>query len=131
MLSRVEGIDVFLSGHTHNRIRKAIIVNDAIIIQSGCHGSFLGRIDLDVNNDGKIKSFKHKLIHIDDSIEKDEKVEEMVQSAREPYREMLEEKVGEIKTDLHRNLVLECPMDNLLLQSIQSYTGADLSFSNG
>ena len=44
---------------------------------------------------------------------------------------MLDEVVGETLTDLHRNLVMESPMDNLLLQAIQSYTSADLAFSNG
>ena len=131
MLSRVEGIDIFLSGHTHNRVRQAKLVNGAIIIQSGCHGSFLGRIDLDVTSDGIVKKFEHRLIHVDNSIKKDEEVNELVQSAKDPYREMLEEKIGETKMDLHRNMVMECPMDNLLLQAIQSYTGADLAFSNG
>jgi len=131
MLSRVDGIDVFLSGHTHNRVRKAGTVNGAIIIQSGCHGSFLGRIDLDVGSDGDVKGFTHRLIHVDGSIDEDGEVQDLVESAVEPHRDMLDEVVGETLTDLHRNLVMECPMDTLLLQAIQSYTGAELAFSNG
>ncbi|MGE5351613.1 MAG: hypothetical protein ACM3P0_05985 [Acidobacteriota bacterium] len=30
------------SAHTHNRLYKPVIVNKAIVIQSGSHGSFLG-----------------------------------------------------------------------------------------
>ena len=131
MLSRVDGVDVFLSGHTHNRIRKPRLVNGAIIIQSGCHGSFLGRIDIDVTSEGKVKDFKHSLIEVDITIPKDREVNELIESAVEPYNDMLDEIIGETKTDLHRNLVMECPMDNLLLQAIQDYTGADLAFSNG
>ena len=52
MLSNVEGVDVCLRGHTHNRIREAISVNGAIAIQSGCHGSFIGRIDLNLGSRG-------------------------------------------------------------------------------
>ena len=131
MLSRVQGIDVFLSGHTHNRIRKAELVNGAIVIQSGCHGSFLGRIDLDVSPDGRVKGFEHRLIEVDAATPKDGEVAELVESAVEPHRDMLDEVVGETATDLHRNYVMECTMDNLLLQAIQRHTGAELAFSNG
>ncbi len=131
MLSRVDGVDVFLSGHTHNRVRRAGVVNGAVIIQSGCHGSFIGRIDLDVGPGGGVKGFTHRLIHVDDGVEEDGEVHDLVESAVEPHRGMLDEVVGETVTDLHRNLVMECPMDNLLLQAIQGYTGADLAFSNG
>lgn len=131
MLSRVDGIDVFLSGHTHNRIRRARLVNDAVIIQSGCHGSFLGRIDLHVSSGGEVKDFEHRLIHVDNTIQEDQEVYDLVESGVDPHRDMLEEVVGETLTDLHRNLVMECPMDNLLLQAIQDYTGAEIAFSNG
>jgi len=131
MLSRVKGIDVFLSGHTHNRIREAKKVNGAIIIQSGCHGSFLGSIDLDISPNGKIKNFKHRLIHVDNTIYKNREVNDLVESALDSSRDFLSIVVGKTRSDLHRNLVMECSMDNLLLQALQSYTGADLAFSNG
>jgi 2',3'-cyclic-nucleotide 2'-phosphodiesterase (5'-nucleotidase family) len=44
---------------------------------------------------------------------------------------MLEEVVGETITDLHRNLVMESPMDNLLLKAVKHHTEAELAFSNG
>ena len=131
MLSRVYGIDVLLSGHTHNRIRNARLVNGAIIIQSGCHGSFIGRIDLEVSSDGKVKGFKHRLIEVDETIPEDEEMYNLVESVVLPHREMLDTVIGETRIDLHRNLVLESTMDNLLLEAIQGYTGADVAFSNG
>jgi len=131
MLNQVDGIDVFLRGHTHNRVRRAQVVNGAIIIQSGCHGSFLGQIDMDVSSDGKVIDFEHRLTHVDSSVNEDEEVLDLVESGIDPYGDMLGEVIGETLTDLHRNFVMECPMDNLLLNSIRSYTGADLAFSNG
>lgn len=38
LASEVAGIDVLLSGHTHNRMERPLIVNGTTIIQSGCHG---------------------------------------------------------------------------------------------
>lgn len=130
MLSRVDGIDVFLSGHTHNRVRRPHIVNGAIIIQSGCHGSFIGRIKLKLAPGG-VKKLDHRLIDIHEGIKPDPDVQEMVDKAKDPDREMLGEVLGETKTDLHRNLVMEAPMDNFLLQAIQGHTKSELIFSNG
>jgi 2',3'-cyclic-nucleotide 2'-phosphodiesterase (5'-nucleotidase family) len=130
LLSRIDGIDVFLSGHTHNRVRYPKIVNGAMIIQSGCHGSFIGRIDLRIGSDGG-KRFQHRLIDVNEDVIQDPVVQEMVDKAMEPHRGLLSEVVGETKTDLHRNLVMESPMDNLLLQALKDYTGAEMAFSNG
>jgi len=130
MLGNVDGVDICLSGHTHNRIREAVTANKTIVIQSGCHGSFIGRIDLSLGSRG-VKSFEHKLIDVDMSIRPDPVVDEIVQRALEPHREMLSERVGKTLTDLHRNLIMESPMDNLLLQALIDLTGAEIAFSNG
>ncbi len=45
LLSEVQDVDVCLSGHTHNRLYRPALQGKTIIIQSGCHGSFLGRLD--------------------------------------------------------------------------------------
>ena len=44
LAGEVDGIDILLSGHTHNRLFEPAVVNGTIIIQSGCHGSFLGSL---------------------------------------------------------------------------------------
>lgn len=43
LAQEVPGIDVLLSGHTHNRLYSPARIGETIIIQSGCHGSFIGR----------------------------------------------------------------------------------------
>ena len=125
-----DGIDVLLSGHTHNRLFEPAIVNDTIIIQSGCHGSFLGRLDLTVEN-RRVTKFDHDLIVVGEEIRPDPGVEEMVGKIMDPHRERLSRVVGETRTALNRNTVLEATMDNLLLQALLDLTGADMAFSNG
>ncbi len=132
LAKEVAGIDILLSAHTHNRMYKPSIVNETIILQSGCHGSFLGH--LDVTYDFKLKkivAYKHELVVLDEKILKDEDMEEMVNVSLKPYREVLNEVVGSTKTDLSRSLVLESTMDNFLLNAIQDYTKAEMVFSNG
>ena len=55
----------------------------------------------------------------------------MVNHALNPYNDMLGQVVGYTDTGLNRNTVLESTMDNFLLQSLLSETGAQIAFSNG
>ena len=129
--SQIDGIDVLLSAHTHNRIYEPTIINDTIIIQSGCHGSFLGRLDLKIK-DKKIESYTHELILLDENIEKDHAMNEKIEMIMKPHREILEEELGKTKTDLTRDKVLESTMDNFLLQSLMDHEkDAVMAFSNG
>lgn len=126
----VTGIDVLLSGHTHNRLEEPAVINGTVIIQSGCHGSFVGRLDLQVT-DGAVVVKRHRLVPIDDSIAPDAAMQVLVDDVLAPHRVMLAEIVGKTDTGLHRNTILDAPMDDLLLAAIASTAGTDLAFSNG
>jgi sulfur-oxidizing protein SoxB len=126
----VDGIDVLLSAHTHNRLFRPSVVNDTIIIQSGCHGSFLGWLDLEIEG-RRVKRYEHQLVVVDEAVAPDPEVQEMVDRTLDPHRERLGRVVGETKTALHRNMVLESTMDNFLLQGLLDATGAEMAFSNG
>lgn len=126
----VEGIDVILSAHTHNRVYTPARANRTLIIQSGCHGSFLGRLDLQVGAEG-VTDFHHTLIAVDESIPPDEEVQSLVDAALAPYRDGLGEVVGCTDVALNRNTVLEATTDNFLLQALLRQTDAQIAFSNG
>jgi len=130
LASEVTGIDVLLSGHTHNRLAEPARVNGAVIIQSGCHGSFVGRLDIHVEA-GAIVGLQHRLIPIDETIAPDAAMETMVDAVLAPDRSMLQEVVGHTRIGLNRNTVLEATMDNLLLDAMAEAAGTNLAFSNG
>ena len=130
LLSEVQGIDICLSGHTHNRLYKPVLQGKTLVIQSGCHGSFLGRLDLEANS-RRIVDYKHQLIEVEEDIEPDPVIEDLIKQALAPYRNDLSEVVGETATALNRGRVLESTMDNFLLQALIDSTGAEVAFSNG
>ncbi|MFA7361456.1 MAG: 5'-nucleotidase C-terminal domain-containing protein [Candidatus Kapaibacterium sp.] len=130
LLSEVKGIDVCLSGHTHNRLYKPVLIGKTIVIQSGCHGSFLGRLDLEVDG-GQIVDYRHQLIEVEATIQPDPIVSELVKHALAPIKNELAEVVGETSTALNRGTTMETTMDNFLLQALLESTGAQLAFSNG
>lgn len=126
----VQGIDVLVSGHTHNRMQKAIVENGAIIFQSGCHGSFVGRLDVEVEG-GRVVSHRHRLIPVDAEFEEEPQMRSLVDAALAPDREALGEVVGSVAQPLHRYLMLNSSMDDVLLEAIAEAAGTDIAFSNG
>jgi 2',3'-cyclic-nucleotide 2'-phosphodiesterase (5'-nucleotidase family) len=130
LAQEVDGIDVVLSAHTHNRLFEPARTNNTLIIQSGCHGSFVGQLDLTVEN-GKVVDARHRLITVEMDIPPDSEVEALVNEALAPYRQELSELVGHTDVALNRNTVLESTMDNFLLSAILAKTGAEIAFSNG
>ena len=130
LAQEVEGIDVILSAHTHNRLEKPVVVGKTILIQSGFGGSFLGRLDLEVHK-GHVCDYTHQLIALEESIEPDGEVERIVNQQLEPHRARLNQVVGQIATPLHRMTVLESPMDNLLTDAYVDLIGAEVAFSHG
>lgn len=130
LATETEGIDILLSGHTHNALRQPVEINDTLIIQSGCHGAHIGRLDVEMKN-GKITDYSHQLIEISEEIEPDGELQGIIDTAVQPYRESLEKVIGYTSTDLHRYSQMESTTDNLLLQSLLDVSGAEIAFSNG
>jgi len=130
LLSEVKGIDVCLSGHTHNRLHKPVLQGKTLVIQSGCHGSFLGCLDLDVEG-GQVVDYQHQLIEVKANINPDPAVDDLIRQALAPYQDELSTVVGETATALNRATMLEATMDNFLLQALLESTDAQLAFSNG
>lgn len=64
LAAETPGVDVILSGHTHNRLHEPARVGDTLIIQSGCHGAYIGRLDLEIA-DGRVSLRRHRLIAVD------------------------------------------------------------------
>ena len=63
LAARVPGIDVILTGHTHDALPRPLQVGNTLLIATGCHGKFVSRLDLEVK-DGKVAGFRHALIPV-------------------------------------------------------------------
>lgn len=130
LLKKVKGIDVCLSAHTHNRLYEPVKINESIVIQCGCHGSFVGNLKLEIE-EKKVKSFSYQLEVVDASISADAGIEKMVQKIMEPYRDLERDENGKTAAILHRYSTLSSTMDDFLLASIKEAADAEIAFSNG
>jgi 2',3'-cyclic-nucleotide 2'-phosphodiesterase (5'-nucleotidase family) len=130
LLSEVPGVDVLLSGHTHHRLYSPVLQGNTLVIQSGCHGSFLGRLDLEVEQ-GRVVGHRHELLEVSESIRPDPAVDTLVKAALKLHAAELECVAGEVDTALDRNTTLEATMDNFLLEAVREAAGTPLAFCNG
>ena len=130
ILKEVDGVDVCLSAHTHNRLYESVKVNNTIVIQCGCHGSFLGHLKLKIK-DKQIESHAYDLLKIDHTIEPDKEVSELVQGALKPFEEIKNNIVGSTKNTLNRYNTLNSSMDNFLLAAVKHAGNTEIAFSNG
>ncbi len=130
LAAAVSGIDVLLSGHTHNRLEAPAVINDTLIMQSGAHGSFVGRLDLTVTGDG-VAGWTHALLPVDDSLAPDPEVTALVEEALRPFAAARDAVLGETTCTLDRYALFESPMDNLLLDATAAAAGTTVALSNG
>ena len=47
---RVDGIDVLMSGHTHDPVFEPVVWNNTIVYQAGAHGKYVANLDVEVEN---------------------------------------------------------------------------------
>lgn len=131
MAEQVLGIDVILSGHTHDALPEPVVVGDTIIIASGSNGKFVSRIDLDVRN-RKMMGFRHKLIPIfADVIEPDKEVAAAIDAERAPYEDELTEVIGQTDSLLYRRGNFAGTWDDLITQALIEERDADIAMSPG
>ncbi len=133
MASKVQGLDVILSGHTHDALPEPVLVGDTIIVASGSNGKFVSRVDLDVR-DGRMMGFRHKLIPIfSDVIAPDAEISALIDEQRAPYVQSLSEVIGQTAEDqtLYRRGNFNGTWDDLICDALISEREADIALSPG
>ncbi|MCB2135144.1 MAG: thiosulfohydrolase SoxB, partial [Rhodobacteraceae bacterium] len=131
MAGNVEGIDVILTGHTHDALPEPVMVGQTLLIASGSNGKFISRLELDVQN-GQMMGFRHKLIPIfSDVIEPDAEVAALIDAEREPYKAELEEVLGTTDSLLYRRGNFNGTWDDLICNALIEEREADIALSPG
>lgn len=131
MAGVVSGIDVILSGHTHDALPEPALVGETIIVASGSNGKFVSRVDLDVR-DGRMMGFRHKLIPVfSDVIAPDPEMTAVIEAERAPYKEALEEVIGHTESVLYRRGNFNGSWDDLICDALLSEREADIAMSPG
>ncbi|MCC1481394.1 thiosulfohydrolase SoxB [Roseibaca sp. Y0-43] len=131
MAGRVSGIDVILTGHTHDALPEPVIVGETLLIASGSHGKFVTRLDLDVR-DGRMMGFRSKLIPIfSDVITPDPEMASLIDAERAPFKDQLEEVIGHTDSLLYRRGNFNGTWDDLICDAIMTERDTEIAMSPG
>lgn len=82
LVSAVPGIDVIISGHSHNAFFEAVTFRDTVIVSPGSNMDYLGKLDLSVGKDG-VSLLGNELIPVDSTAGSDREIGEKLASFKE------------------------------------------------
>jgi len=127
----IDGIDVILTGHTHDAVPRALEINKTLVLSSGSHGKYLGRIDLEVR-DGKVAGYNSTLIPVfSDVIPADREMQTFITDMRAPFEAECSRVIGKTEGLLYRRGNFNGTWDDLICQGIREERDAEIALSPG
>ncbi len=131
LAERLHGVDIMLSGDTHERTYEPIVRRDTWIVEPGGFGSFFGRLDVTVAG-GRVTDRRWKLIELrSGEVAEAPDVTRVVADTLAPLRGRLDAVIGKTNVTLARYAVVETSLDAMLTDALREETGADIALSNG
>ena len=131
LAQNISGIDVILTGHTHDAIPHAIRIKNTLLLSSGSHGKYLGRVDLKVEN-GKVVDTSSALIPIfSEVIPTDLVMTKHIEKLRSPYELECNRVIGRADTLLYRRGNFNGTWDDIICDSIIDKRDTQISLSPG
>ena len=127
----VSGIDVILTGHTHDAVPEALKINNTLLLSSGSHGKYLGRVDLEVKG-GKVVDYNSILIPVfSDVIAPDAEMAAHIDALRAPYEQECQRVIGKTNGLLYRRGNFNGTWDDLICQGIMEERDVEIALSPG
>ena len=131
LAAMIQGIDVILTGHTHDAIPKGIRIKDTLLLSSGSHGKYLGRVDLKVKN-GKVVETSSNLIPVfSDVVAPDKEMTKLIKQIRSPYEKECNRIIGKTDNLLYRRGNFNGSWDDVICDAIMQERDTESSLSPG
>jgi S-sulfosulfanyl-L-cysteine sulfohydrolase len=127
-----EGVNYILGGDTHERVRKPIVCKYAKVVEPGAFGSFIGKLDLTVQN-GKVTADNYELLEVASSkIKPDPTIQKLLNEKESVYKKHIDTVIGYSTIPLYRYFVVENPIDTMILNGLKwKFPEIDIVLSNG
>lgn len=131
LASRVKRLDVILGGHTHDAIPVALEVGSTLVIQSGAHGKYLSRLDLDVR-DRRVRGWRYKLFPVlSQYLPADAEMAKLIKDIRAPHDKKMSEVLAVSDSLLYRRGNFNGTFDEIVLDALVKHYDAQVAFSPG
>ncbi|MDP1746114.1 MAG: metallophosphoesterase, partial [Bacteroidota bacterium] len=113
-----EGVNYILGGDTHERVRNPIICKYSKVVEPGAFGSFIGKLDLTVEN-GKVIKDSYELLEVASSeLKPDKNIQKLLDANEGVFKEHINQIVGYSTIPLYRYFVVENPIDTIILNAL-------------
>jgi sulfur-oxidizing protein SoxB len=131
LAGRVTGIDVILTGHTHDALPDAVKVGGTLLVAAGSHGKFLARLDLEVS-DKRIVNYAFRLIPVlSEVIAPDPDMGALIREVRLPHDDVLGKVLGHTGSLLYRRGNFNGTFDDLICQALIAERDVEIALSPG
>lgn len=131
LASRVKGIDVILTAHTHDAMPGLIRVGDTVLVASGSHGKFVSRLDIEVKNK-RVAGVRFKLMPVfADAIKPDPAMTAAVEKVRAPFAKDLARTLGKTDSLLYRRGNFNGTFDDLICNAMLTERDVEIALSPG
>jgi S-sulfosulfanyl-L-cysteine sulfohydrolase len=131
LATRVEGIDVILSAHTHDAMPQPVRVGRTLLIASGSHGKFLSRLDIEVSG-GRVSDVAYALIPVlADAIAPDPDMRALIAGIRAPHETMLKTELAHTDGLLYRRGTFAGTFDDVICDALITQRDAEIALSPG
>ena len=127
----ISGIDVILTGHTHDAVPEAVRIGKTLVLSSGSHGKYLGRIDLKVER-GQVVDASSTLIPVfSDVISPDSEMTSLISQLRAPYEAECNRVIGKAGSLLYRRGNFNGSWDDVICDAIREERDVEIALSPG
>ena len=147
MAGHIAGVDVFVGGHSHTLLSDSETgavgpahgafdgpAGRAVVVQAACFGRYLGRLDIDLDENHRIVAYGGDARHIGLDLPEDPRVAAVVAGYAAQLDLVRRRKVGEAPAPITNDgcRVGECALGNFVADALlATVQGADLAIING
>jgi len=127
-----EGVNYILGGDTHERVRKPIQCKYAKVVEPGAFGSFIGKLDLTIEN-GIVIEDHYALLEVEsDKLKPNKQIDQLLSENEADFKKDINQIIGYSTIPLYRYFVVENPIDTMILDALSwKFPEIDIVLSNG
>ena len=135
LASRVRGIDVILSGHTHDAMPQAVPVRNAggitLVTNAGSNGKFVGVLDLDLAR-GSLRDVRYRLLPVfSELLKPDAAMAALIDKIRNAQTAAWSGKIATADRLLYRRGNFTGTVDRLICAALRREFDAEIAMSPG
>lgn len=129
----VPEIDLIIGAHTHRTICPPLRANNALIVQAGDYGKWLGRLEVELDDEtGRVRAHAAELIPCDEQVPPDPTLTATLELAQAEAKRLLEGVIGHATQAWPHFIDQPSPLACRLADGLRALTDAELCiFFNG